>query len=62
MNWLMYIGGWVVFGSIAWAMVFGTLPIDAPRTVFEGVANERGSVMFWSWTMVWAWICWRFIR
>lgn len=52
MNWLIYIGGWMVLWFICNAIMRVT--IEAPDHVFY----------FWSTipiTLIWIWICWRFI-
>jgi len=49
MNWLIYISGWV----IGWAFFNGLIQ--------NGNDNFNVIVKIIVWTMVWIWICWRFI-
>jgi len=55
MNWLMYIGGGFLYGSILWAMYV----IFLDKKEQELSAND---VMFHiSIISTWIWICWKFI-
>ena len=50
MNWLLYLGGWFLG-----AFTFGSLSKE-PKGKFTKIV-----IILISWTMVWIWICWRFI-
>ena len=54
MNWLIYIGGWLLFGEFVWGIL-----LLLPNVDIKNPSHGRG-YMF-SWTLVWVWICWRFI-
>ena len=52
MNWLIYIAGWVG----GWA-IWNTLLSDG--------VNEKNYIFMSKlilWTMLWVWICWKFIK
>lgn len=51
MNWLIYLGGWI----LGWAIV--------NTHIASGMKdNAVYLVKVISWTFVWIWICWKFIR
>ena len=59
MNWLMWIGG-----GILWGLILFVIPASLLDTVAE---RTRGyEILKWIWSLsaswVWIWICWRFIR
>ena len=51
MNWLLYISGWVFGWVVINTFVY---PSNKDNRVFV--------VKLIMWTMLWVWICWRFIR
>lgn len=52
MNWLIYIGGFML----------GVLPLSIlmDKADFRDVAYRATGIVWW--LMVWIWICWRFIK
>ena len=57
-NWLVYIGVWY-FGMVAIKYVTELLKV---LMVIKGVSIKvRPACTYLAWTMVWIWICWRFI-
>lgn len=62
MNWLIYIGGWVVFGYFI--ELIANIIISQNNSFFHTdkniIARKLFGLIFW--TMTWIWICWKFIR
>lgn len=52
MNWLLYIGGWLP----GWAVFNAIISYQDKTNSTFGVW-----VKMTSWTMIWIWICWRFV-
>ncbi len=52
MNWLIYISGWVW----GWALVNTLVKSKEINDDF------RLAILIGTWTMTWAWICWKFIN
>lgn len=55
MNWLVYISGWF----IGWAIFNRLFDIDNKDP------KDRDWLLYFksiAWTMLWIWICWKFIR
>lgn len=50
MNWLLYVGGGYVVVLLA-------------TFVASQRVGQRLTLLAWavSWTMIWAWVCWRFV-
>lgn len=53
-NWLFYLGGWVIIGFTLERILFGEIG-DVEKAM-----QRLGSLI--GFTMVWIWICWKFIR
>jgi hypothetical protein len=52
MNWLIYIAGWI----IGWALI---------NTIINAPGANKDITLFMkiiTWSLVWVWICWKFIR
>lgn len=57
MNWLLYIGGWYVTGSLL-EQIYACLMVSSKSKINRTV----GLIIFEiAWTAVWIWICWRFV-
>jgi len=55
MNWLIYISGWF----IGWAVWNGLINYTSKDKKEE---NAVTIVKLTIWTMMWIWVCWRFIK
>ena len=54
MNWLIYVGGWLIAEELLMGLC----------EYFNREKYNVVQVLIWTfnWTLVWIWICWRFIR
>jgi hypothetical protein len=53
MNWLFYLSGWF----LGWAFWNGFLTIGGKKD--DGFATSAKLI---TWTMMWIWICWKFVK
>lgn len=59
MNWLIYIGGFFLFGRLFESIIFGKWNYD----IMDRVKKEDVKFVYLlCWTATWIWICWRFIK
>ena len=51
MNWFVYIGGWILVNGVV---------LSLTKTKEDWCVGD--TVKFISVTLIWVWICWKFIR
>jgi hypothetical protein len=52
MNWLIYIGGWM----LGWFFFNSYIKLQ------EGNSDYATAFKLVTWTLIWMWVCWKFIH
>ena len=56
MNWLLYLSGWF------WGLVITSSLCVNFYDNDDKIINRTFYIVFIFWTMLWIWICWRFVK
>jgi len=62
MNWLIYIGGYIIFNTLWMIMLKKAISFSADKNPSFGVSLVIGGILSIPSLMVWIWICLKFIR
>jgi len=60
MNWLMYIGGGLIWQIVGVGIL--NVMFDNSLKLTEKDKKEARKFILMAWLMIWVWICWRFIK